>query len=236
MRIQLTSSKLDRGIRLAVLSDTHGSDFGANHHRLISLVSKEKPDLILLPGDIYDDIRDFQHTDNLISQLPAIAPTLYSSGNHDQRSPEFDTVQGRVEELGIVYLDGQTIDMEVLGQTITLSGITDVEKSRREFYQQLKNLPLVNNFHVVLSHQPQYPKEYAATGADLVISGHAHGGQWQVFGQGVFAPGQGLRPRYTRGAYSLGQTTLVVSPGLMRNYLPRFFNPPTLVVIEIEAK
>jgi len=86
---------------------------------------------------------------------------------------------------------------------------------------------------ILLSHHPEYYAQYIkATKIDLTVSGHAHGGQWRFFGQGIFAPGQGFFPKYTAGVHD---DRLIISRGLGNPHpIPRFNNPPELVIVEIE--
>ena len=90
-------------------------------------------------------------------------------------------------------------------------------------------------YHILLSHHPEYIL-YVPSSVELMLSGHAHGGQWRVFNPfkrewvGVFSPGQGLWPKYTKGVYD---GRLVISAGLSNTAsVPRFFNPTQLVYIE----
>lgn len=208
----------------------------SGRYNLPKLLRRQQPDMILLPGDIYDDIRPYQPTDELLAELSAIAPCFYTSGNHDQRSLGRATIPERLERLGITGLDGRSILYRMAHQTIRLSGLIDPERNRAAFQNQLAGLTDGPEYHIVLSHRPEFFHQYAASPADLVVSGHAHGGQWRFLGRGVFSPGQGMFPRYTKGLYQLADTSLVVSPGLMRNHLPRLFNPPTALIIELEAE
>ena len=88
--------------------------------------------------------------------------------------------------------------------------------------------------HLLLCHHPEYYPEYIRdTVIELTVAGHAHGGQWNFFGRGVFAPGQGLFPKYTAGVYDGGR--LIVSRGATNTVkVPRFFNPTETVIINIK--
>ena len=85
---------------------------------------------------------------------------------------------------------------------------------------------------VLICHHPEYyPKYLKDMPIDIIVSGHAHGGQWRFFGRGVFAPGQGLFPKYTSGVYD---GRLVVSRGLKKTIIPpRIFNPREVVIIDV---
>lgn len=231
--ICIRSPKVLRPIRLALLTDTHSSRFGRNHNQLTRLLEDASPDLILLAGDIFDDVRDNRATEEMLPLLSRIAPTLYSSGNHDQVSSAFSKIPETLARHGIEFMDGRSQRVTIREQAILLSGVADPQADRRVYLDHLQRLPKTDAFHIVLSHRPHYLQAYAETGADLFVSGHAHGGQWRILGQGIYSPGQGLLPQYTKGLYTLKDTHLVVSPGLMRNYLPRLFNPPTVVIIDL---
>jgi len=103
-------------------------------------------------------------------------------------------------------------------------------------------------YHILLSHHPEFVDEIKGSvvkcGAntaghiDLILSGHAHGGQWRVYHPikkkwiGVFAPGQGLWPKLTEGVHEIYKSTLIISRGLTNtSKIPRFFNRPEVVYI-----
>ena len=96
-----------------------------------------------------------------------------------------------------------------------------------------KQYQIKQNFDIIKILSEDYEGLYyfnLQTGRELVLSGHAHGGQWQFFGHGVWAPGQGWWPRYTKGVY-VGR--LVVSAGLSNTtWVPRICNPTEVVYIE----
>lgn len=93
-------------------------------------------------------------------------------------------------------------------------------------------------FTVVLAHEPQYLARYAGTGVDLVLSGHAHGGQFRLpFVGGIVAPDQGFLPGYTAGEYYMDGTEMIVSRGLGNSVIPvRLFNYPEIVCVELVVK
>ena len=102
-------------------------------------------------------------------------------------------------------------------------------------------------FTVVLAHEPQYLVRYASIGVDLVLSGHAHGGDAVVGGAGgapgdegggrIVAPDQGFLPKYTAGEYYMNGTEMIVSRGLGNSVIPvRLFNFPEIVCVELVGK
>lgn len=231
---------------LALLTDLHGCYYGENQHDLVDRLKRQRPDVILLGGDIYDDRLPFTHTDRLLSQLSAIAPTFYVDGNHEWWLPTETRLQ-TLQKLASYHIRPIMGEQIVIANTrIRLFGLSDPESG--QFATQLQRLghqAQPENFNILLSHRPEYIHEYLQYPFDLVLSGHAHGGQWRIplIMNGLIAPNQGLFPKYAGGLYQFnghfgGQpktTTFIVSRGLAREStkVPRFFNHPELVFIKI---
>ena len=92
-----------------------------------------------------------------------------------------------------------------------------------------------DRLNLVLAHRPERFPLYAGTGADVVLSGHAHGGQIRLFRRGLYAPQQGVFPKYTEGVYNSGDSILYVSRGLGNTIVtPRVFNTPELNVLDFD--
>lgn len=232
--------------KVALLTDLHGCYYGENQHDLVDRLKQQRPTIILLGGDIYDDRTSFANTDILLSQLAAIAPTFYVDGNHEWwlgTPKRLDTLR-RIKQHQIMPLMGKHV--HVLGTRIHVFGVADPESG--EFDQQLQQLGQQANpqdINILLSHRPEYIGKYLQYPFDLVLSGHAHGGQWRLpfLVNGLFAPNQGLFPKYAGGDYTFVKTYggvekithFVVSRGLAREStkIPRFFNRPELVFIDI---
>ena len=135
-------------------------------------------------------------------------------------------------------LQGQTDELTVRGQRLWIGGLDDCRVGEKEWNRQLASCRKKRRsdcFSVLLSHRPHLVAEYRSSGYELICCGHAHGGQIRLPGliNGLYAPDQGLFPRYAGGVYSLERCTLVVSRGLALNALPRFGNPPELVLLRI---
>ncbi len=231
---RLDTGKLTAPVRLAVVADLHCCDYG---DRLIEAVAAAAPDAILLPGDILDDTMPLEQGYALLEQLTGRWPCFYVTGNHDAFLAE------QVAARGVTVLDGTWADVTLQGQTIRICGVGDFRRGgKRLFSQKLDELRQNNSenpgFSLLLAHRPSLIEEYLPGGYDLVVSGHAHGGQWRVPGllNGLLAPDEGLFPRYAGGQYDLNGTTLVVSRGLAKEStrVPRLYNPPELVVIDLE--
>jgi predicted MPP superfamily phosphohydrolase len=241
------SDKIDGQIKLALVTDFHSCDYGDGQRKLLDAIDAEQPDAVLLCGDIFDDKLPNGNTIQLIEGVAANYPCYYVAGNHEFWSGKADELKDILVSYGVTVLAGTSEVFEVRGAKISIGGIddphTDRYASRAPSYaEQLETLAASINremFTVILSHRPERMEDFLALEPDLVLSGHAHGGQWRipfVLENGLFAPNQGLFPKYTNGEYFFGNTELIVSRGLAREStaVPRIFNHPELVVITLE--
>ena len=227
------------GFRILQISDLQSKSFGCTQQRVLELSAECAPDIIVITGDLIDG-----HSKNIEAALhfaegtAHIAPVYYVSGNHEWLSGRYDELCERLEEAGITVLDNSHRTLEKEGETIDLLGLKDPTFDGDEaFGEELKRLEKeTSGFRVLLSHHPEYIDAYVENGMDLVLSGHAHGGQIRLpFIGGLFAPGQGWFPKYTSGLYEVENTSLVVSRGLGNSVFPlRVFNRPELVVVTLE--
>ena len=154
-----------------------------------------------------------------------------------------------IEACGVTVLDGRSEVAAVRGQRLRLSGATDptgfyaasaepAQRLTERFGEQLARLAGEGKegiYHILLSHRPERAADYARHGFDLAVCGHAHGGQVRIplLLNGLYAPDQGWFPGYAGGRYELGDGAMIVSRGLAKNGLPRVFNRPELVVIDL---
>lgn len=232
------SDKVETPIRLAVLADYHGCNYGDG---LIPAVDALQPDAVLLVGDIFDDNMPWQPSEELVQGLAMKYPCYYVTGNHEYWSGEVDAVCRILKEAGVTVLDQDCAELNVNGQIINICGIPDpyaYVDTESALYLAAEDIEQ-EGFTVLLAHRPELIDKYAAVGAfDLVVSGHAHGGQVRIPGlvNGLFAPSQGWFPDYAGGLYVVDDITLIVSRGLAREStrLPRIFNRPELVLVEIK--
>ncbi len=229
---RVESEKISGPVRLAVVADLHCCDYG---DQLLTALEDADPHAVLLPGDILDDTMPLKQGYTLLEQLTARWPCFYVTGNHDAFLSE------DVAARGVTVLDGEMDNVTLNGQNIRICGVSD-PRGVKAFPRQLDDLAGANagyaGFSLLLCHRPELAVNYSPRGYDLIVSGHAHGGQWRVPGlvNGLLAPGQGLFPRYAGGQYDLNGATLVVSRGLAKEStrVPRLYNPPELVVIDLE--
>ena len=239
-------------VRFALVSDLH-SRSGMQIDNVINQLKTAQPDYILCPGDIFERLDGSEENHKkagfeLLSAAAEIAPTFYSIGNHENGgvcswnafkwmridcipkyydSEELD----KIWETGVVLLD----DGFVVEDDIAFGGLASglINQERRPNLDWLEEFCACDCPKVLLCHHPEYYKKYLADkNIDLIVSGHAHGGQWRVFGRGVFAPGQGIFPKYTSGLY---RGKLLVSRGLANNtHIPRIFNDTELIMLYIK--
>ena len=237
----VASPKLTAEVRLAVVTDFHSSD---NAEKVAAMVASCAPDAVLLVGDLFDDDianRPPERTLSLMRQLSALYPCYYVSGNHEAWTGEMDALYQQTEEAGVTVLRMSSGVLTVRGQRIALCGIPDpyemvfsgAPDTEEQLRQALEDVDSAD-FTVLLAHRPELLAKYAQFPLDLVVSGHAHGGQVRIPGvlNGLYAPNQGWFPKLAGGAYTQDGTTLIVSRGLaVRTRLPRIFNRPEVVLV-----
>lgn len=260
-RYQVTSEKIDKPVTLVQLSDLHGSIYGKDQKRLIRKIKAADPDIIVMTGDMVDDVVDEAGAYTLMEALKDY-PLYYVSGNHEGWHPNTEKVFETIENMGVTCYFNDSEVIEVNGNLINIGGILDpagtgnrrhsfgdrFKKDGNDHYnvlsvdEEIRVSGLVdldsNNFTLLLSHRPEYMDTYKTFGLDLVLSGHAHGGQVRIpfLINGLYAPNQGTFPKYAGGLYEEDGLHLIVSRGLSLNWLlPRVFNPPEVVVITLES-
>ncbi|MFW5648778.1 MAG: metallophosphoesterase [Candidatus Alkaliphilus sp. MAG34] len=232
------------GYKIAQISDLHNKNF---HGRLTEKVKEAEPDIIVITGDLIDSRNTKIDTAvNFVRQAVKIAPTYFVSGNHEQSSKEYDLLKKELKKLNVQIIDNYYTTLIQNGGEIGLMGIADpaIEQNKKPYFRHDSNRYIENNlerlfnrastdFNILLSHRPEYFDLYKDMNIDLVFCGHAHGGQIRIpFNGGIFAPGQGLFPKYTDGIHSDGETSMVVSRGLGNSIFPfRIFNRPELVLV-----
>lgn len=237
-RYTIETDKVDAPIKLAVITDYHGCNYGDG---LIPAIVDLQPDAVLLVGDIFDDDMPWTRSEELVRSLSGDYPCYYVTGNHEYWSGRADEICRIITDAGVTVLDAAHAELTVHGQHINICGIPDPESSL-DISATLTSAAMNTRYDaytILLAHRPELIDTYAA--ADdfhLVVSGHAHGGQVRIpfLLNGLFAPNQGLFPKYAGGLYEVNGTTMIVSRGLAREstQFPRVFNRPELVLATIQ--
>lgn len=219
------------GFTIAQISDYHGD--AACRAQLLDALRARTPGLIAITGDFTDPDR-VDESLSLARALTEIAPTYYVTGNHETRLEEdFARLMDGLQYAGVTVLRDESIPLERGEDRITVAGMDDPE------FQTDADLAALcdpDGFTLLLAHRPELFEDYVRAGADLVLAGHAHGGQFRVPGslRGVYAPAEGFFPEYTQGVHTSGRTAMVISRGIANTYTPpRLFNPPELVYVTL---
>ena len=241
------------GLRIVLLSDLHGRSYGEDNQDLIDRIRDAKPDLILSAGDMLTshESADYAVAEALFAELNKIAPVFAAFGNHEKR---MSLETGKEQETFLNYLN-QTAENGVhwllndgccVNSSVSVYGL-DIDykyykKLKRQFYpveQMKQDLASVRKecFNIILAHNPRFMKTYADFGADLVLSGHYHGGGIRIAGKiGVVSPQFRPFPRYSRGEYKIQDSTMIVSAGCGSHKVNlRIFNKPEIVVIDLHG-
>ena len=234
------------GYRIIHLSDIHNDVFGYSNDELVKMVEQSDPDIITITGDLIDSYDT--HIDialDLIERLKMIAPIYYVSGNHEARLSDYASFEASLIQAGVTVLDDRTIPITRNDQTITLAGINDPNfKNNGDktndiacIHSSLDDLQLSNGYTILLTHHPEFIELYQQYPLDLILSGHAHGGQIRLpFIGGLLAPGQGWFPQYDDGLYTFDETTMIVSRGIGNSLFPlRINNDPQIILIELAS-
>lgn len=233
-----------KGLKIVQISDIHKKRCGK---LLCAKVRQLEPDIILLTGDIVSrKERDFSHLDRLTAGLSKICPVYACPGNHECDLPEkeYSVYKHIMEKNGISYLENSLAVYEHNGRQIKIYGAAlkkGVYKNPEGGYSHLESYttPELENaigkkdgYTILLAHNPFCFDAYAQWGAELVFSGHVHGGAVRLpFIGGLLSPERKFFPKYSKGVYKSGKTAMVVSGGIGKL---RIFNPPEIVWLETE--
>ncbi len=251
-RYEVQSEKISAGsVRVVVVTDLHSHIWGDDQQPLLEMIASQQPDIIALAGDIVDDRQPMYGARLFLDGVTDIAPTYYVSGNHEYWSGAYDGIREMIEGYGVTVLDNESVYLAVNGVDLCLCGIDDPEVFEYTDDPELRAIgnegALLERFsdledgayNILLAHRPELIDAYLQYDFDLILSGHTHGGQVRIplILNGLFAPDQGYFPKYAGGRYDFDTRTLIVSRGAgAGNSLPRVFNPPEVVVVDIMGK
>ena len=240
----------DKGesFRIVHISDLHDEFYGENNKDLIAVIESESPDIVVFTGDLTEPYTDHASMKQILSYCSGKYPTFCSMGNHETRG-DIKEIKELVKASGAILLDGKAERVAVGERAVDIYGIDSYytellceEKDLSPWEEQVDHClsekekrKSDNAFSLLLYHRPDFVKGFEKWGFDLVLSGHAHGGQFRIpkILNGLYAPNQGIFPRYAGGYYSLKNTKLIVSRGLCRRRFPRIYNRPEIVVVDI---
>ena len=234
--------------RIAHVSDLHNTEIGKDNEKLLAMLQDAEPHIIAITGDLIDSRNtDVEVALQFLREAVKIAPCYYVTGNHESRISEYTVLKAGMETAGVVILEDARSEISLGGETITLIGVND-PSFRTNFLSgdsatvmdtKLTQLHADDDrFTILLSHRPELFDVYVRNSMNLVLSGHAHGGQFRLpFVGGLVAPHQGLCPKYDAGLYTEGNTNMLVSRGVGNSIFPfRINNRPEVILIELHVK
>lgn len=230
------------GCRIVVLSDLHGAEFGEDNADLFETVAEQAPEYIFYLGDLEDKYRGPEpgYAETVAAGLSAIAPTYYVTGNHEWAIGDVPELKERLEAQGVTVLSNSFVTLERNGDTVVLAGIDDpngyADQKPPETVAAEVYAACGDPFWMLLAHRnDHFETQYSLLGADLVLSGHGHGGIIRLpFTDGLLSTDRTLFPSYTAGLYEANGSALFVTRGL-GNSGPSFrlFNRPEVAVVTL---
>ena len=247
-------SETVKGLKIAHLSDLHFPKIKVNIDGLLKKVQEENVDFIAITGDIIDSSAEVNSCGavDFIKKIVLIAPVYYVNGNHEKGHPQEQLLYDILRSNGVAVLGNESVNVSFGSKRVTIIGLSD-----NAFYSDSyvrDNPEIKDNYKVLLAHRPDGSKWLSYISAanrfppHIVLSGHAHGGQFRFFGNGLVAPDQGLFPKYDAGLYrhagqykyeSEGEThtqtvNMIVSRGIGNSIIPfRFNNKPHVPIITV---
>ena len=259
-KYKISTEKTKHSHKFIVLADLHGKEYGFENKKLLEAISNQEPTEILIAGDMLTAVPGvtFHHVLKFLGKISKQYPVFYGNGNHEYRIKIYPDTYGTMGEeyakglsnIGICPLCNESTRPE--DENLVIYGLEiDREYYKRgrktpmsvEYLQEKLGTPDKNKFNILLAHNPEYFDTYAAWGADLVISGHVHGGIMRLpFLGGVIAPSLAIFPKYSGGVYEKitkegHKSKLILSNGLGSHTIPvRVFNPGQLVVLELDSE
>ena len=222
----IRSARIQERLRLAVASDLHSAPYAD------ALETFAQCDAVLIPGDLVDrHRRDNRNALRFLQEVPEIVPVFYSLGNHEVKYRHAAEYLQQAEESKVVLLR----DESCVFRGIRIGGLSSRRKGPPDT-GFLDRMEKEKEFKVLLCHHPEVYRDYVkGRNIDFTLCGHAHGGQIQIFGRGLYAPGQGLFPKLTHGIHDGGK--MMISRGMTNGAkprVPRICNPCELIILELE--
>ena len=229
------------GYRIVQLTDLHGAVFGQDNSRLIEKIRDQRPDMIALTGDIFDEDTDEGYAASLCRQLIMIAPVYYVTGNHEWVLREkLSPILEELEHIGVKVLQNEYEKINRKGSTVVIAGAEDPNgpadmMTKQELCAKIKSE--TSDYIIMLSHRNSDFDLWTGEAVDLVLCGHAHGGviRLPLIG-GILVHREDLKRRQIGGCYTEGKTSMVVSRGMGNTgEILRLNNNPEIVVVELHS-
>ena len=250
---RVKSTKVKEKFSFVLLSDLHNKSYGRHNEKLAEAILDLKPDCAIVAGDMYTSRAgsSYEHAVELLGAISEKLPVYMANGNHEHKTDYdrktfgdmYDRYRAELDSYGLKLLVNERV--QLADRNISICG----SQIGRECFQHFKRFPMPEDyldklvgraekdkFQILIAHNPDYFEEYAAWGADLVLSGHIHGGIVRFPGLGgMVSPAVKLFPKYDGGIFQIGGSTMILSRGLGTHAIPvRMWNPGELVYVTVE--
>lgn len=240
--------------KIILLSDLHNCSYGKENEKLLRAIKEEKPDLILIAGDMLvgSEKVSTETASKFVTKLPVICDTYYANGNHEQRMKEntkrygtsYERYKQELCEAGIHYLENEKTQLQWEDCNVEIHGLEIPNQGYKKFQkvclpehcvETLLGKADTSKYQILIAHNPIFMSDYLNWGADLIVSGHLHGGVARIPGwRGIITPQGGLFPKYSGEMTKIGSATAVVSKGIgIHTIKIRFLNPAEVVVLHV---
>lgn len=254
-RHHIEDERVARHCRAVVLADLHNKCYGRGNEKLIGVIREQKPDCIIIAGDIptAKPNKSLDTALHLIEELAKDYKIFYANGNHEHRMKLYPEVYGDMAEKYETGLKKAGVDRlvngheELLEENITIYGSEidrfyykrfKIQPMDDDYLESILGLPDKKKYNILIAHNPDYFPHYAKWGADLVLSGHVHGGMIRIpfINKGIISPNVRLFPKYDGGVFKEKDSAMILSRGLGMHTIPiRLFNPGELIVIDFDS-
>lgn len=238
---ELTDARIHDDVRIAIVSDLHGALYGEAQSDLVTALEQEGPHAVLLLGDIFDQHGIDENGKTLVSVLSQRFNCFFIPGNHEYKSGELGAIRDLMQAANLPILAGSSAMLTVNGTHVQLFGVDDGQGGKQKQLREIATAGSTRTdaiYSILAIHVPNGVESYLHYGFDLMLSGHTHGGQIAIPGvlNGLYAPGQGIFPKYGGGRYDFGPQTMIISRGLAQKplWLPRLGNPPELCFVTLK--
>lgn len=254
---EMSTSKVNKKIKLVVISDLHSFTYGTGNGRLLEAVREQQPDLILIPGDLIvsASMEKYDISAKLAKNLVRIAPVIYCNGNHESHVQQdvideeirqaYQDYRRQLSGFGVIFLNNEQKEFRLPGGRIRVSGVElplscykkwKKPKLDSSYLQDQLGSASTDELQVLLAHHPAFAEQYAEWGADVTVCGHNHGGLIRLPGLGsIFSPQFIPFPKYDAGEFTIAGRKVYISRGLGTHTLHiRIFNRAELAVITVQ--
>ena len=247
-----------RGVRFAVIADLHGVEFGPDNQRLLETINKYRPDGILIAGDmiVRNDSESMKKAESLLKRFSVQYPVYYALGNHEYKlyrsnpeenefAGEYQEYENELREAGVEILHNDFSKLKVGKTGITVYGLEIPliyykkpfsPRLHTEEVRELIGEPSEDSLNILLAHSPKYGDTYFDWGADLILSGHYHGGIVRLNRhKGLLSPQLQPFPAFCCGDFHRDSQHMLVSAGAGEHTIPvRIHNPREVLIVDLK--